>query len=56
MDVARRVEERLAELAASHLPDGVHVRVTRNYGETANDKVNELVEDLLVAIVIVIAL
>ena len=38
------------------IPDGVDVRITRNYGETANEKVNELVEDLGVAIVIVIGL
>jgi multidrug efflux pump subunit AcrB len=54
--VARRVEERLAELERTQLPEGVHVRITRNYGETANDKVNELVESLAVAIVIVIGL
>jgi len=54
--VARRIEERLAALERSHLPAGVHVRVTRDYGETANDKVNELVEALLVAIVIVVGL
>jgi len=56
VDVARRVEARLAEIEATHLPEGVHVRVTRNFGETANDKVNELVESLLVALVIVIGL
>jgi len=54
--VARRVEARLAELELTHLPEGVHVRITRNYGETANAKVNELVESLAVAIVIVIGL
>jgi multidrug efflux pump subunit AcrB len=56
VDVARRVEARLSELERTHLPDGVHVRITRNFGETANDKVNELVESLLVALVIVIGL
>lgn len=56
VDVARRVEERLAELEGSHLPGGVHVRVTRNQGETANHKVNELLESLGVALVIVLAL
>jgi multidrug efflux pump subunit AcrB len=56
VDVARRVEAKLAELETTHLPAGVHVRITRNLGETANDKVNELVENLLVALVIVIAL
>ena len=54
--VADRVEARVHELAASLFPAGVHVRITRNHGETANDKVNELLEALAVAIVIVIAL
>jgi multidrug efflux pump subunit AcrB len=54
--VARHLEQRLRELAATHLPEGVHFRVTRNYGQTANDKVNELVEALAVAVVIVIGL
>jgi multidrug efflux pump subunit AcrB len=54
--VATRIEEKLAELERSHLPAGVHFRVTRNYGETANDKVNELVQGLAVAVVIVIGL
>lgn len=56
VSVARRVEEKLAELEETHLPDGVHVRISRNFGETANDKVNELVESLLVALVILIGL
>ncbi len=54
--VAHDVETKLEELEVSHLPAGVHLRVTRNYGETANEKVNELVEGLLVAIVIVVGL
>jgi len=56
VSVARRIEAKLAELEATHLPAGVHVRVTRNFGETANDKVNELVESLAIALVIVIGL
>jgi len=54
--VARAVEARLSELADSLLPEGVHFRVTRNYGETADEKVDELVESLAVAVVIVIGL
>ena len=54
--VARAVEQRLKELRKDVLPAGVYTRITRNYGETANQKVNELVEGLAVAIVIVIAL
>ncbi len=56
VSVARAVEQRLEELARTHLPEGVSIRVTRNQGETANEKVNELVEGLVVAVVIVIAL
>jgi len=54
--VAERVVARIDELAPILLPDGVRVRITRNYGETADHKVNELLEALVVAIVIVIAL
>lgn len=54
--VARAVEARVEQLAQSHLPDGVHYRITRDYGETANDKVNELVEALVVAVLTVIGL
>lgn len=54
--VSDRIKARLAELAASHFPDGVRYTVTRDYGETANDKVNELLEALVVAIVIVVGL
>jgi multidrug efflux pump subunit AcrB len=54
--VARDVEHTLAELRDNVIPDGVEVRLTRNYGETANEKVNGLVEGLLEAIITVIAL
>ena len=54
--VAREVEARFEELRDTVLPSGVYARITRNYGETANHKVNELVEGLAVAIVIVIVL
>jgi multidrug efflux pump subunit AcrB len=56
VDVARRVERRIEQLTPALLPADAHVRITRNYGETANDKVNELLEALLVAIIIVIGL
>ncbi|KAA5541317.1 efflux RND transporter permease subunit [Roseiconus nitratireducens] len=54
--VAGAVQQRLDELSASHFPDGVHSRISRDYGETANDKVNELVEALVVAVLTVIGL
>jgi multidrug efflux pump subunit AcrB len=54
--VADRVKARLAELADEHLPAGVRYRITRDYGQTANDKVNRLVQSLGVAIVSVMLL
>ncbi|MAT72158.1 MAG: acriflavine resistance protein B [Planctomycetaceae bacterium] len=54
--VADAVHQRLQELSETHLPAGVHYRITRDYGETANDKVNELVEGLVVAVITVVGL
>ncbi|MDD4890752.1 MAG: efflux RND transporter permease subunit [Phycisphaerae bacterium] len=54
--VAEGLIDRLHTIDKAILPDGVHYYITRNYGETANDKVNELVEGLAVAIIIVILL
>ncbi len=54
--VANAVEERLAELSETHFPDGVQYRITRDYGETANEKVNELIEGLAIAVVTVVGL
>ena len=36
------------------LPHGVHHRITRDYGKTANEKVNELVEGLVIAVITVV--
>ncbi|MGD9126444.1 MAG: efflux RND transporter permease subunit, partial [Planctomycetia bacterium] len=44
------------KLSEKIVPDDMELIVTRNYGLTADEKVNELVEALAVAIVIVIAL
>ena len=54
--VADAVERRMERLAKTHLPDGVFYRITRDYGETANEKVNELVESLAIAVLTVIGL
>ena len=54
--VANAVEHRMNALAETHLPDGVHFRITRDYGETANEKVNELVESLAIAVITVVGL
>jgi multidrug efflux pump subunit AcrB len=54
--VSREVQNAARRFAAQALPEGVYLRLTRDYGKTANDKVNELVEALIVAIIIVVAL
>lgn len=53
--LARTLLRRAAELQPL-LPTNVQLIVTRNYGLTADDKVNELIEALGVAILIVLAL
>jgi multidrug efflux pump subunit AcrB len=54
--VADAVEQRMNELSQTHLPDGVHFRITRDYGETADAKVDDLVESLAIAVITVIGL
>jgi multidrug efflux pump subunit AcrB len=54
--VANAVLHRAEELQSQIVPDDMELVVTRNYGLTADEKVNELVEGLAVAIVIVVAL
>jgi multidrug efflux pump subunit AcrB len=54
--VAESVVERANELKREMLPDDVDLIITRNNGLTADHKVNELVEALGVAIIIVVLL
>jgi multidrug efflux pump subunit AcrB len=54
--VAEDLLKRMGELRKEILPADVQVVVTRNYGVTANDKVKELEDGLLVAIAVVMAL
>lgn len=54
--VADAVVEKAHELERTILPEGVTVTVTRNYGETAQAKVNELLSSLMFAIITVVAL
>jgi multidrug efflux pump subunit AcrB len=54
--VAERVLAKVEQLRPRLLPAELHVDVTRNYGETAKDKSNELVEHLLIATLSVVAL
>ncbi|GAB1231840.1 efflux RND transporter permease subunit [Ferrigenium sp. UT4] len=54
--VARAVQQRAEELQGRVIPDDVHVTVTRNYGETANDKAMKLIQKLFFATFAVVAL
>ncbi|MBF0136706.1 MAG: efflux RND transporter permease subunit [Magnetococcales bacterium] len=47
--VAKDILAKVEELKGRLIPTNVHVAVTRNYGETANEKVNELLFKLCVA-------
>ncbi len=54
--VAERVLREAEALRAVVVPDDMELIITRNYGLTADEKVNELIEALAVAVFIVIAL
>ncbi len=56
VEIAERLMSRVEELKGSVIPDDVQVSVTRNYGETANDKAMKLIQKLLFATVAVVAL
>jgi multidrug efflux pump subunit AcrB len=56
VDVAANILRRLEDLKKNVIPDGVEVAVTRNYGRTAQDKVNDLLRSLSFAILTVVAL
>ncbi len=47
--VANAVIKRVNDLKGRRIPANVEVAITRNYGETANDKVNELIFKLFMA-------
>lgn len=51
--VANDILNKLESLKGRIIPDNVHVDITRNYGKTANDKVNDLLMALFEAAVAV---
>ncbi len=55
-DVADALIARMRSLEGTVIPDGAHVTVTRNYGETANDKANKLIGKLIFATSAVVVL
>jgi multidrug efflux pump subunit AcrB len=56
IDVANGVKRRVETLQGTVIPDDVQVVETRNYGETANDKAQKLIQKLLFATASVVAL
>ena len=56
MKISEKILEKVDHLKQSIITDDVHVDVTRNYGETASDKVGELLLHLGIAIIAVTVL
>ncbi|MCL2716606.1 MAG: efflux RND transporter permease subunit [Alphaproteobacteria bacterium] len=54
--VSGEIAERLKELKARLIPDDIQVTVTRDYGETANEKANELLFHLGLATISIVVL
>ncbi len=53
MKISEKILQHIDRLKATLIPSDVHIDVTRNYGETASDKVGELLLHLGVAILAV---
>ena len=47
--IAENIQKRLNEMRGTLLPADLNAVITRNYGETANEKSNELLEHLFIA-------
>jgi multidrug efflux pump subunit AcrB len=56
VQVANEILEAVDKLKKSVIPDGVEVAITRNYGQTAQDKVNDLLGSMVFAILTVVGL
>ncbi|HEX5277019.1 MAG TPA: efflux RND transporter permease subunit [Fluviicoccus sp.] len=56
VDVAERVMQRVDELKNTVIPANVQVTISRNYGETANDKAQKLIQKLIFATFSVVVL
>ncbi|MEF2073952.1 efflux RND transporter permease subunit [Consotaella aegiceratis] len=54
--IADEILERLDELKGEMIPEGVQLSVTRNYGESANEKANELLFHLGLATISIVVL
>ena len=56
VEVVNAVMDEIEKLKGYVIPDNVHIEVTRDYGKTANDKVNALLFKLVFATAVVVAL
>ncbi len=56
VEVARQTIEKIDELKKTVIPDGVRIEITRNYGDTAQEKVNGLLSSLAFAVMSVVIL
>jgi multidrug efflux pump subunit AcrB len=56
VEIAREVVQRVDQLRGTFIPEGVNVTVTRNYGETADDKAQKLISKLVFATASVVGL
>ncbi len=56
VEIAHRIIERLDQLEGTLVPDDITVTVTRDYGETANEKANELLFHLGLATISIVIL
>ncbi|NND49068.1 MAG: efflux RND transporter permease subunit, partial [Rhizobiales bacterium] len=54
--IAEEITQRLEAVRGGIVPDGVAVSITRNYGESANEKANELLFHLGLATISIVAL
>ena len=54
--VAQAIRQRVESLKGRLIPDSVEVSVTRDYGESANEKANELLQHLGLATLTIVAL
>jgi len=53
MKLSEKILHKVAHLQDKIIPSDVHITTTRNYGETASEKVSELLFHLFIAIVVV---
>ena len=56
VDISHAILDRVKQLQGRIIPEGVKVSVTRNYGETANEKANELLYHLGLATISIVIL